>query len=50
MRDAGFTPAEMNMLASAKANSDTLTSTEWAAMRLVAANPPWARRYGSKPS
>lgn len=40
MRDAGFTPAEMAMLGTAKANSDALTRTEWAAMRLVASNPP----------
>ncbi|MBV8679626.1 MAG: EAL domain-containing protein [Aquitalea sp.] len=41
MADAGFTPEEMTMLAKAKANSDALTRTEWAAMHLVAANPPF---------
>lgn len=40
MRAAGFTPAEMAMLSTAKANSDALTRTELAAMRLVAGNPP----------
>jgi hypothetical protein len=40
MQDAGFTRAELDLLAKAKANSDALTSTEWAAMKLVADNPP----------
>ncbi|MBA4707850.1 putative bifunctional diguanylate cyclase/phosphodiesterase [Aquitalea aquatica] len=40
MRDAGFTPDEMARLAEAKAKSDALTRIEWAAMALVASNPP----------
>lgn len=40
MQDAGFTPAELELLARAKTNSDALTSTEWAAMKRVADNPP----------
>ena len=41
MRQAGFTKAEFAKLAQAKANSDVLTSTEFAAMKLVeSTNPP----------
>ncbi len=40
MRAAGFTPEEMARLADAKAKSDALTRTEWAAMALVASSPP----------
>ncbi|WP_059287519.1 putative bifunctional diguanylate cyclase/phosphodiesterase, partial [Aquitalea magnusonii] len=39
MRAAGFTPEEMARLAEAKAKSDALTRTEWAAMALVASAP-----------
>lgn len=37
MRRAGFTSEEFNLLAQAKSNSDALTSTELAAMRLIEA-------------
>ena len=40
MQEAGFTRAELDLLAKAKANSDALTSTEWAAMKLVTDNRP----------
>jgi len=41
MRQAGFTEEELAKLALAKANSDALTSTEFAAMKLVeSTNPP----------
>ena len=39
MKRAGFTAQEFDMLAQAKANSDALTSTEFAAMRLVEETP-----------
>ncbi len=40
MREAGFTDAEFEKLAQAKANSDALTNTELAAMRLVETTQP----------
>lgn len=39
MRQAGFTEAELAKLSEAKFNSDVLTGTEFAAMKLVEANP-----------
>jgi PAS domain-containing protein len=39
MRQAGFTDAEFAKLAQAKANSDTLTRTEFAAMNWIETNP-----------
>ena len=39
MRAAGFTKVEFDKLAEAKANSDTLTHTEFAAMALVESEP-----------
>jgi len=44
MRQAGFTPAEFARLAEAKANSDTLTATEFAAFKLIEAAPTEANR------
>lgn len=40
MRQAGFTEAEFAKLAQAKANSDTLTKSEFAAMTLIEATNP----------
>ena len=40
MHTAGFTPQEMAKLAEAKANSDALTHTEWAAMHLLESSTP----------
>lgn len=40
MRDAGFTAAEFEQLATAKANSDALTLPEFEAMRLVETDGP----------
>ncbi|MCK9635242.1 MAG: EAL domain-containing protein [Methylobacter tundripaludum] len=40
MRQAGFTDQELAKLAEAKANSDALTDTEHAAMKLVESTPP----------
>jgi len=43
IRQAGFTEQEISKLAEAKANSDTLTRTEFAAMQLIeSAQPPSA--------
>ncbi|MGD9970208.1 MAG: EAL domain-containing protein [Sulfuricurvum sp.] len=39
MREAGFASEELNLLSQAKANSDHLTQTEYAAMRLIEARP-----------
>ena len=40
MRQAGFTEAEFALLKQAKANSDALTRTEFAAMALIETTPP----------
>jgi signal transduction histidine kinase len=40
MRQTGFSEAEFAKLAQAKANSDTLTNTEFAAMALIASTKP----------
>ena len=40
MRQAGFTPDEFAQLEQAKANSDALTRTEFAAMALIESKPP----------
>ncbi len=40
MRQAGFTEDELSMLAEAKANSDALTRTEFAAMALIESTTP----------
>ena len=44
MRQAGFTSAEFVKLAEAKANSDALTATEFAAFKLIEASPTEANR------
>jgi len=48
MREAGFTEEEFAKLALAKANSDALTSTEFAAMKLVESTIPTTEANRSK--
>ncbi len=49
MRRAGFTEEEFAKLADAKANSDALTRTEFAAMNVIdSADPPTEARRASK--
>ena len=48
MRQAGFTSAEFAKLAEAKANSDALTATEFAAFQLIEAAPTEANRLRAR--
>ena len=48
MRQAGFTSAEFVKLAEAKANSDALTATEFAAFQLIEAAPTEANRLRAR--
>ncbi len=50
MRQAGFTAEEFSLLAQAKAKSDALTSTEFAAMKLVEASDTFTEANRQKPS
>jgi len=48
MRQAGFTEEEFARLAEAKANSDVLTRTEYAAMKLIESGSPQAEANSTK--